>query len=98
MFFHVDERYGLCEVYRGTPGGPIRIDPHAIFETKAVGYDNIHRNMLVSVLDRRLGPAFCAYLRRKFPGNKGFAVVHAQYPDVIRRPDRLLRGLAYRCE
>jgi hypothetical protein len=51
MFFNVDLSYGFAEVY-GVRGSEITLlDPHDILRTKAVLYDNIHRNVLVSVLD-----------------------------------------------
>jgi len=99
MFFHIDKAYGFAEVYglrRGVE--PALLDPHDIFATKAVGYDNIHRNVLVGVLDRSDAPAFCRYLKRKFPAYDEFAVVYAQYPDVVETPDRILRQIAYRCQ
>jgi len=79
-------------------GQPVLIDPHEIFETRAVGYDNIHRNVLVTVLYRERADAFCRYLRRKFPAYESFAVVYGDYPDLISLPDRINRQVLYRCE
>ena len=99
MFFNVDASYGFAEVYAAKRGGtPALLDPHAIFETKAVGYDNIRRNMLVGVLYRDQADDFCRYLRRKFPAYDSFGVVYAQYPDLVKQPERILRQVAYRCE
>lgn len=99
MFFRVDADYGFAEVYALKHGEkPEAIDPHAIFATQAVGYDNIHRNVLVSVLDPRHKPGFCRLLNRKFPDADGFAIVHAAYPDLIGQPERVLRQVVYRCE
>ena len=109
MFFNVDRSYGFAEVY-GIPGGPrladhgsrggepVLLDPHDIFATKAVGYDNIRRNVLVTALSRDHAPVFCRFLRRKFPAYDSFVVVYAEYPDLINSPDRLLRQIAYRCQ
>ena len=98
MFFNVDRSYGLAEVYGlRRSARPTRIDPHEIFRTKAVGYDNIRRNMLISVLDRRRALDFCRYLRRRFPEYEGFAVLYAEYPDLITTPERILRGVDYQC-
>ncbi len=97
MFFRVDKSYGFAEVYGLRNAQPIKLNPHDIFETKAIGYDNIRRNVLVGVLDRQDGPAFCHYLKRKFPEYETFAVVYAQYPDLIDTPNRILRQVAYRC-
>ena len=99
MFFNVDRSYGFAEVYGLRRNQePTQLDPHAIFATKAVGYDNIRRNVLVGVLSRNRGQAFCRYLHRKFPDYEQFTVVHAEYPDLLEAPDRVLRQVAYRCE
>ena len=98
MFFNIDRSYGFAEVYGIRDRQPFLLDPHDIFKTRAVGYDNIHRNVLVSVLSRRDASAFCRYLHRKFPAYESFAVVAAEYPDLIETPDRVLRQVAYRCE
>lgn len=99
MFYNVDRSYGFAEVYAQTPpGAPALLDPHDIFETTAVGYDNIHRNVLVGVLSREHAPNFCRYLRRKFPEAQLFTVVYAQYPDVVNAPDEIRRQIAYRCQ
>jgi len=98
MFYNVDNSYGFAEVYGIRGDEPTLLDPHAIFPIKNVGYDNIRRNVLVSVLDGRRAGNFCQFLRRKFPQYDSFAVVYAQYPDLIETPDRVLRQVAYRCE
>lgn len=98
MFFNVGRSYGCAEVY-GVRGQQVSlIDPHKICETCAIGYDNIHRNVLIGVLERGRATAFCRYLRRKFPDYESFAVVYAQYPDLIETPTRILRQIAYRCQ
>ena len=101
MFFDVDRTYGCAEVY-GWPKGqrhgyPELIDPHDIFRTRFVWYDNIRRNVLVSVLSPHDAPRFCPYLARKFPQYDAFAVVQAVYPDVVNHPDTVQRAVAYRC-
>ena len=100
MFFNVDRSYGFAQVYALPQTGqqPVEINPHAIFETKALGYDNIHRNVLVGVLYRDRAQDFCRYLRRKFPQDGAFAVVYSQYPDVVDEPNRVLSQMAYRCQ
>lgn len=97
MFFQVDRAYGMAEVYGIRDGEPILIDPHAIFATRFVWYDNIRRNVLVSVLSPHDAPRFCRYLARKFPEYDAFAVAYAVYPDVVERPGEKLYRLAYRC-
>ena len=97
MFFNVDKSYGFAEVYGVKAGAPVLLDPHAVFATKAVGYDNIHRNVLISVLYRDRVQDFCRHLRRKFPDDDAFAVVYAEYPDFVNAPDRIRRQVAYHC-
>jgi len=97
MFFNVDPSYGFAEVYGIRGNERVLLDPHDILETKAVGYDNIHRNVLVGVLSREHAQPFCRFLRRKFPEYDEFFVVYAEYPDVVNMPDRVLRRVAYQC-
>ena len=97
MFFNVDPSYGFAEVYGVKDNRPVLLDPHAIFSTKAVGYDNIHRNVLIGVIYRDRARDFCRYLRRKFPDQDTFAVVYAEYPDVVANPERVVRQAAYYC-
>lgn len=98
MFFNVDPSYGFAEVYGIRESERVLLDPHDILETKALGYDNIHRNVLVGVLSRGDKVSFCRFLLRKFPSYDEFLVVHAQYSDLITTPDRILRKAAYRCQ
>ena len=134
MFFNVDQSYGFAEIYGIRGNRPSLLDPHDIIETRSVGYDNIHRNVLIAALSpstvgtpeqcaelRRVDPQeyratvlvgacndppsqpvaslpFCRFLRRKFPSYDSFAVVYAQYPDLIETPDRILRQVMYRCQ
>ncbi|HEX9781032.1 MAG TPA: hypothetical protein VGB20_07450 [bacterium] len=99
MFYRIDPAYGMAEVYGVRPGGPPELlDPHAMFETRALGYDNIRRNVLVGVLTRDAAAPFCRYLHRKFPAYASFSVVYAEYPDLIGEPARVRRATAYRCE
>ena len=97
MFFNVDRSYGYAEVFGSRQDHAELIDPHAIFTTRFVGYDNIHRNVLVSVLSQHSAAQFCQYLRRKFPHDDAFAVVYAAYPDLADRPDEVQRRIAYQC-
>ena len=98
MFFNVDRAYGMAEVYGLRPGEePALIDPHRIFETRFVGYDNIRRNVLIATLSPQRAQDFCAFLQRKFPAYDRFAVVYALYPDLVDEPRRILRQVAYQC-
>ena len=99
MFFNVDRSYGFAEVYGVLPNSqPVTLDPHEMFRTKAVGYDNIHRNVLVGVLSQSAARPFCRYLHWKFPAYTSFAVLYGQYPDVADHPDLVQYRVAYRCQ
>ena len=97
MFYNIDPSYGFAEVYGIRDTQAVKLDPHEIFKTRAVGYDNIHRNVLVGVLYRDRAPAFCRYLGRRFSAYDAFAVVYGQYPDLIIAPDEVRRQVLYRC-
>jgi hypothetical protein len=97
MFYRVDETDGRAEVYGLKGGEALMLDPHRIFATRWVGYDNIRRNILVSVLHPSRAPEFCRYLARKFPEYDSFAVVEAWVPSVMEKPHREVRRLSYRC-
>ncbi len=97
MFYQIDSSYGLAEVYGIRQGRQTKLDPHDIFETQAIGYDNIHRNVLIGVLYRDRVAPFCHYLGRKFPDYESFVVVYKRYPDVIAKPGYFTRQAMYRC-
>jgi len=97
MFFNVDRSYGCAEVYGIREGRPVLLDPHEIFSTRFIGYDNIRRNVLISVLSGAAAPQFCRYVARKFPQYEAFAVAYVAYPDLVERPGEKLYQLAYRC-
>ena len=98
MFYQVGRAYGFAEVYGMRGDHHTLLDAHDIFPITNVGYDNIRRNVLVSVLYADRQPSFCRFLERKFPHYEAFAIVYAQYPDLIDTPDRVLRQIAYRCD
>ena len=97
MFFNITPSYGFAEVYGFKDGRPTLIDPHRIFATRFVWYDNIRRNVMVGVLSPNRGQAFCGYLRRKFPEYQRFAVVYRQYADLIGHPDDAQGAVVYQC-
>jgi hypothetical protein len=97
MFYRVDDSDGRAEVWGRRGGSEELIDPHRIFATRWLGYDNIRRNVLITALEPPYAPAFCRYLRRKFPQYEGFAVKEAITPSVSRARDAVLRQTAYRC-
>ena len=97
MFYNVDDSYGLAEVYGVKNEQPQLIDPHKILETKAILYDNIHRNVLSGVLSAHYQRDFCRFLKRKFPDFDGFLVAAVYYPSVIKTPTKKLYRVEYLC-
>jgi hypothetical protein len=97
MFYRVDDSDGRAEVWGLRPSGEELIDPHRIFATRWLGYDNIRRNVLITALEAPYAPSFCRYLRRKFPEYAGFAVKEVITPSVSRARASVIRQTAYRC-
>ena len=98
MFYNVNHEYTGAEVYGVQSGKPEFIDPHKILETKGVGYDNIHRNVLIEVVYAGRKEAFCGFLKRKFPAYDGFLVTAARYPSLAREPASKLHAIMYTCD
>lgn len=97
MFYDVGEASGRAEVY-GVRGDKIElIDPHQIFDNRWIGYDNIRRNILIHVLDKRTSVSFCRYLKRKFPQYEHFKVVWVIYPSETRQPGKKVMKVVYEC-
>ena len=99
MFYQVGNSWGTAEVYGWREGHPPeKIDPHRIFETRFVWFDNIHRNIMVHLLDRRKAYQVCMMLRRKMPEYSSFMVLHTGYPEVapVEKQKKFTR-LMYRC-
>ena len=99
MFYEVEPKEGHAEVY-GVRGRQLElIDPHTIFATRFVGYDNIRRNVLISVLSQQYAEPFCRFLRRKFRDLQydGFVVGYAECPSVTEQPPRVVRQALYEC-
>ena len=97
MFYEVGESNSTVEVW-GVKGQEIQaIDPHKIFATRWVGYDNIHRGIMFGVLNPYRTRDFCRFLRRKFPQVDSFAVVHVYFPSVTKEPGKKLYKVEYKC-
>lgn len=97
MFYQVGEEHSQAQVYGIQHDKPVLIDPHRIFETRWVGYDNIRRNVLLSVLDPSNAPDFCPYLKRKFPEFGKFVVAYAVWPSVIENANETYYKPVYSC-
>lgn len=98
MFFKVTPQFGTVEIYQAKGNSAITVDPHDVFETQAVGYDNIRRNIMSGVLYRERAEKFCDYLKEKFPESTTFVVSYKGYPDLIEAPDKFVRKPQYRCQ
>ncbi len=100
MFFNVDDQFGHAEVYGVTDGDALRvvpIDPHEILPTRFIGFDNVKRNVLSSVLHRHMKEPFCRYLNRKFPDFDRFLVTAVHYPSVTKTPHERYQSVVYQC-
>ena len=97
MFYNVSNGYGFVEVY-GVKGQNLQlIDPHEILHVRTIGFDNVHRNVLSTVVSPRLAEPFCRYLERRFPYFDKFVVTSVYYPDLIKEPFKRLQQIAYEC-
>ncbi len=97
MFFAIEDSTGAAEVW-GVKGDQIEnIDPHKIYATRWLGYDNIHRGILTHALNPYCGKAFCNYLQRKFPQYDNFAIVQVYYPSVSKEPSKKFYQVIYKC-
>ena len=97
MFFQVGPSEVRAEVY-GKKGEKLeKIDPHRIFDNRWLGYDNIRRNVLVTVLDPNTAPNFCPYLERKFPEYESFYIMQAVFPSVLKEREKPELHTVYTC-
>ena len=97
MFYSVGDGYGSAEIYGVRNGQPQLIDPHDILTTRFIGFDNIKRNVLSSMLDRSMKDDSCRFLQRKFPEFEQFVVTAVEYPSVTKRPRERLQAVVYQC-
>lgn len=97
MFFNVDDTYGHVEVYGVRDKSLFRLDPHEIISTRFIGFDNIHRNILVSTASGREQKPFCHFLEGKFPGYENFVVTIVQYPSLTDDRYRRVESPVYQC-
>ena len=98
MFFNVDDQFSYAEVYGVKNHQPQLIDPHLIFRTRTIGFDNIHRNVLIEVCVPYQQQPFCRYLKMKFSDFDNFLVTTVIYPSVIKSPLRRIVQVVYECQ
>jgi len=97
MFYNVGDDFGYAEVYGVKNGTPELIDPHQILQTRAIGYDNINRNALLTVLTPGEDRSFCPFLRRKFPYFDKFVITYVEYPHLAEQPFEKTQAVVYTC-
>ena len=97
MFFNVDDQFAYAEVYGVKDNQPQLIDPHLIFRTRTIGFDNIHRNVLSEILSPEEEKPFCRYLRWRFADFDRFWITLVVYPSVTKTPLRRVQRLEYEC-
>jgi len=97
MFYTVDDAFGYVEVLGLKDGGTQLIDPHDIFRTRTILFDNIHRGILSTVANRRRSAQFCRFLKYRFPEFENFLITGVFYPHLtVDRYDRDQR-VQYQC-
>ncbi len=97
MFYRVGTGFGYAQIYGVKDGRAQAIDPHQVLQTRAIGYDNINRNALITVLDQEMVPSVCSFLKRKFSYFDGFLVTYIQYPDIVKAPYDMQQQVMYEC-
>ena len=97
MFYSVGNTYGHVQVYGVTDRGMVALDPHDINRVRTIGFDNIHRNILSGVANRRHARGFCQHLENRFPDFERFLVTSIYYPNITEKPYEQLQNILYRC-
>jgi hypothetical protein len=97
MFFDVDDVFGATEVYGVKDKIPQLIDPHDIFRTRTIGFDNIHRGIMGSAASKGMEQQFCGFLQRRFPYYDDFMIVQRYYPSITKEPYKQYEQVLYRC-
>lgn len=97
MFYRIQDEEVRVQVFGHQAGLSFPIDPHDIFRTRWLGYDNIHRNVLSRVADPGVAQPFCRFLKRKFPLYDGFSVFYEIIPKSSERPQRTYYQKVYTC-
>jgi len=98
MFYDIEDNFGDTEIYGVKYGTLQLIDPHQILQTRAIGYDNIHRNALMMVLSEGMSNSFCPYLKRKFPYFDKFLITYVEYPHLTQQPLERRQSVVYECD
>lgn len=84
MFYQITSEYSTAEVFGITKEGrEERIDPHRIMTPDFIGFDNIHRNIMVNLLVPYRTEGICRYLHWKFPEYQKLRVDYVAYPQLV---------------
>ena len=97
MFYNVDERFSRVDVYGVKKQQLYLIDPHDIFRTRTIGFDNIHRGILGSVVGQGQANQFCPFLEYRFPYFDRFIITLNYYPDFLKEPYKQFQEVRYQC-
>jgi len=98
MFFQVNPQFGFFEVYGKKGKTNHLIDPHDIFRTRTIMFDNIHRGILGSVDNNRwAAQSFCRFLHYRFPFFDDFIITSWYYPDVTKEYFERYQQIQYQC-
>lgn len=98
MFYNVDDQYSTVEVYGLKSEQWQPIDPHDIFRTRTIGFDNIHRNILSVAAIPQVHQPFCRFLRYRFPQFENFSIILVYYPSLTAQPRERLTQVQYQCQ
>ena len=97
MFFKVEDDFAYVDVFGVKGNVPYLIDAHDIFRTRTIGFDNIHRNILGTVLEPGQSKPFCRFLNYRFPQFDRFIVVSNYYPSLTKNPTEIIQKVQYQC-
>lgn len=97
MFYKIEDEFSYPEIYGVSAEGMQFIDPHLILETRTIGFDNIHRNVLGIVFAEELRGQVCSFLERKFPEFDNFIVTGVLHPSVTKTPNLRIQKIIYHC-
>jgi hypothetical protein len=99
MFYRVGDYSGEVEVFGVRQGKPPQlIDAHDIFQTRQIGYDNIHRGAMSAFGNERAMPQACRFLKRKFPYFQNFLITYVEHPAPSKNSMEQNRYVLYQCE
>jgi len=97
MFYNVGESYGYIRIFGTKNGQAYEIDPHDIFRVRTIGFDNIHRGVIIGAASQRQRRSFCRHLYQNFEQFERFRVVSTYYPNFVSNPYEQHHQVVYEC-